>query len=180
MLIGYMRPIQEDLNCQLQKEKLQQHNCKAIFIEEHASAKKRVQLISMIESLNKGDKIIVARLYILADSTRHLVEILDLIEERGAFLQSLYENIDTSDSRGYQFTDIVRCLAEFQSDVISERTKKGMKKAKSRGVNTGRPRKPDENVQRAIEMYHSKKYSLSEIREKTWISKSTLYRYLES
>src|SRR5690625_7015263 len=86
----------------------------------------------MIESLNKGDKIIVARLFILADSTRHLVELLDLIEEKGAFLQSLYENIDTSDSREYQFTNIVKCLAEFQSDVISERTKKGMKKAKSR------------------------------------------------
>src|SRR5690625_1017666 len=103
-----MRPVQEDLNCQLQKEKLQQQNCKEIFMEEHASAKKRVQLISMIESLNKGDKIIVARLFILADSTRHLVELLDLIEEKGAFLQSLYENIDTSDSREYQFTNIVR------------------------------------------------------------------------
>jgi len=175
-----MRPVQEDFNCQLQKEKLQQQNCKKIFIEEHASAKKRVQLKRMINDLKKGDKIIVTRLYILADSTHHLVEILDLIEESGSFLQSLYENIDTSDSRGYQFRDIVKCLAEFQSDVISERTKKGMQKAKNRGVITGRPRKPDENVQRAIEMYHSKKYSLSEIREKTGISKSTLYRYLEN
>src|SRR5690625_1340112 len=151
-----MRPVQEDLNCQLQKEKLQQQNCKEIFIEEHASAKKRVQLISMIENLNKGDKIIVARLYILADSTRHLVEILDLIEEKGAYLQSLYENIDTSDCGGYRVTDIVKCRGRVQSDVISERTKKGMKMAKSRGVKTGRPRKPYNNVRRAIEMYESK------------------------
>ncbi|MBS4196652.1 recombinase family protein [Lederbergia citri] len=180
MLIGYMRPVQEDSNCQFQKEKLQQQNCEKLFIEEHSSAKKRVRLKSMIKDLNKDDKIIVARLYILADSTRHLVEILDLVQEKGAYLQSLYENIDTSNHEGYQFIDIVKCLLEFQSDVISERTKKGLDDARKRGVNTGRPRKPDENVQRAIEMYQSKKYSLSEIRETTGISKSTLYRYLES
>jgi len=175
-----MRPVQEDSNCQLQKEKMEQQDCKKIFIEEHSSEKKRVQLKKMIECLNEGDKIVVARLYILADSTRHLVEILDLIQGKGAYFQSVNENIDTGNHDGYPFIDIVKLLVEFQSDVISERTKKGLHKAKKRGVNTGRPRKPDENVQRAIEMYESKEHNLSEIREKTGISKSTLYRYLES
>lgn len=175
-----MRPVHEDPHCQLQQEKLKKQNCMKVFTEEHSSAKKRVQLKSMIEELNKDDKVIVTRLYILADSTRHLVEILEAIQEKGASLYSLFENIDTSNDTGYPFNDIVKCLVVFQSDVISERTKKGLHRAKSEGKNTGRPRKPDENVQRAIEMYESKQYSLQDIREKTGISKSTLYRYLES
>ena len=73
----------------------------------------------------------------------------------------------------------VKHLVEFQSDVISEKTKKGLNEAKQKGVVTGRPRKPDENVQRAIEMYQSKNYTLTQIKEETGISKSTLYRYLE-
>ena len=74
----------------------------------------------------------------------------------------------------------MKYLVEFQSDVISEKTKQGLYEAKQKGVTTGRPRKPDENVKRAILMYQSKKYSLAEIKAETGISKSTLYRYLEN
>ncbi len=63
--------------------------------------------------------------------------------------------------------------------MISKKTKKGLYEAKQKGVTTGRPRKPDEKVKRAITMYQSKKYSLAEIKSETGISKSTLYRYLE-
>ncbi|MGM8215976.1 recombinase family protein [Bacillaceae bacterium W0354] len=180
MLIGYIRPVQEDLNCEFQKEQLLQHHCQQLFMEEHSSANKRIQLQNMIKSLNKGDKVVVAKLYMLADSTMHLVELLDMIQEKGAHLQSINDNIDTSHKEGYSFNSIVRCLAQFQSDLISEQTKRGLYKAKKKGIATGRPKKADENVKRAIEMYESKKYSLKEIREKTGISKSTLYRYLES
>src|SRR5699024_910086 len=76
---------------------------------------------------------------------------------------------------GYSFSHIVKHLATFQSDVISEKTKKGLSKAKQKGVTAGRPRKPDENVQRAIQMYESKKYSLAEMKSETGISKATLY-----
>ncbi|KRG13993.1 resolvase [Virgibacillus soli] len=180
MLIGYMRPYQDDLDCKVQKEVLSKIGCMKFFTEEHPSAKKRIQLEQMLESLEENDKIVVTRLYILADSTRHLVELLEFIEEKGVHLHSLYEDIDTSNSEEDNFFDIVKCLVEFQSDVISEKTKKGLYKAKQKGVIAGRPRKPDANVQRAVEMYQSKKYSLSEIREETGLSKSTLYRYLEN
>src|SRR5699024_11939550 len=94
--------------------------------------------------------------------------------------QSLQKGIDTSDTVGYSFTYVFKHLSEFQSDVISEQTKKGMVKAKEKGESVGRPRKPDENVQRAIDMYQSKNYSLAEIRKETEINKSTIYRYLKS
>lgn len=180
MLIGYMRPYQDDQSCGIQLLELKKYNCVEFISEEHSTTKERPQLNYMIDNLEKGDTIVIAKLFALADSTRHLLELLLLIEERGAFIQSIKEDIDTSSASGYQFEYIVKHLVDFQSDVISERTKQGLLRAKQKGVTTGRPRKPDENVQRAIVMYESKKYSLAEIRNETGISKSTLYRYLEN
>lgn len=179
MLIGYTRPFQNDLKNKEQIEMLSKENCNKIISEEHASAKKRVELDNLITNLQVNDKVIVTKLYTIADSTLHLVEILELVERKGAFFQSIYEGIDTSNTEGYPFSYILKHLAAFQSDVISEKTKKGLHKAKQKGVTTGRPRKPDENVLRAIDMYKSKNYSLAEITNETGISKSTLYRYLE-
>ena len=180
MLIGYMRPYQEDLKCEDQLKNLNEINCTTIISEEHSSAKKRTQLENIISLLNKGDKIVVTKLFTLADSTRHLVELLEIIDSKDAYFQSLNDGIDTSNTIGYNFTDIVKHLVKFQSDVISENTKKGLYEAKQKGITTGRPRKSDENVKRAIVMYQSKKYSLTEIKDETGISKSTLYRYLEN
>ena len=179
MLIGYMRPFQEDLNCELQHKNIEKINCDVIIIEDHSSAKKRIKLKTMIDNLKQGDKIVVTKLFVFADSSLHLVELLDAVDAKGAYFQSLKEGIDTSHDSGYSFKNIVKHLVEFQSDVISEKTKKGLNEAKQKGVVTGRPRKPDENVQRAIEMYQSKNYTLTQIKEETGISKSTLYRYLE-
>ncbi len=180
MLIGYMRPNDNDQTCDIQITELRKLNCERIIAEDHSSAKKRTQLKSMMDNLKQGDIIIISKLYSLADSTRHLAELLETIEERGAYIQSIKEGINTSNRNGYQFSYIVKHLVEFQSDVISEKTKRGLRNAQKKGVTTGRPRKPDENVQRAILMYESKEHSLAEIRNETGISKSTLYRYLES
>ena len=180
MLIGYMRPYEEDFKCEYQLEKIKKANCTTIILEEHSSVKKRTELENMIDSLGIGDTIVVMKLFILADSTRHLVELLEMIYNKGAYFRSLLEDIDTSNTTGYHFIDIVKHLAKFQSDVISEKTKKGLYEAKQKGITTGRPKKSDENVKRAIIMYQSKKYSLTEIKNETGISKSTLYRYLES
>lgn len=180
MLIGYMRPSQDDLHCEIQRKRLSTLKCELIIAEEHSSPKQRIQLKRIINNLNKNDKIVITKLYTLADSTRHLVDLLEIINSKGAFIFSLKENIDTSHSTGYKFYDIVNYLVDFQSDVISEKTKNGLTAAKQKGITTGRPKKPDQNVQRAIAMYQSKKYSLAQIKEETGISKSTLYRYLEN
>ncbi|WP_394233843.1 recombinase family protein [Niallia oryzisoli] len=180
MLVGYMRPYHEDPECSDQLLLLNRMNCEKIIREEHGSAKKRTHLKDMLHHLKPGDKIIITKLFAFADSTQHLVELLETIDQKGAYLQSITEGIDTSLPEGYRFHDIIKHLLVFQGDVISEKTKQGMYEAKQKGISTGRPRKPDENVKRAITMYQSKKYSLAEIKEQTGISKSTLYRYLES
>ncbi|RSK46940.1 recombinase family protein [Bacillus canaveralius] len=180
MLIGYMRPHLQDLNCEIQLSNLTKMNCEVIIAEEHSSPKQRTQLKNIVSHLKNNDKVVVTKLFTLADSTRHLVELLEEIDSKGAYILCLTEGIDTSNKSGYAFNDIVKHLVEFQSDVISEKTKKGLSEAKENGVIAGRPRKPDKNVQRAIEMYQSKNYSLTQIKEETGISKSTLYRYLEN
>lgn len=180
MLIGYMRPFQDDLSCEKQRKYLTKLGCEVTISEEHSSPKKRVQLKSMLDTLKEGDKIIVTKLSILADSSRHLVELLEIVHSKSSFIFSLKEGIDTSNKEGYSFYDIVTHLVEFQTDLISERTKQGLSEAKEKGIATGRPRKPDKNVQQAIEMYQSKNYTLAQIKAETGISKSTLYRYLEN
>lgn len=179
MLIGYMRPYEEDYSCENQFKTLTKENCTNIISEEHSSSKERVQLEIILNNIRKGDKLVVSKLFSLADSTRHLLEILETLNIKGAYFKAITEEIDTSSSMGYDFTSIVKHLLQFQSDVISEKTKKGLYEAKQKGVSTGRPRKSDENIKRAIVMYESKKYSLAEIKAETGISKSTLYRYLE-
>lgn len=180
MRIGYMRPYQDDENLTIQTQAMNELSCDKIVVEEHASAKRRTELEQLLNGLNKGDIVVVYKLFALADSTRHLVELLQKLEEKQAHLCSYAEGVDTSISEGYPFPDIVKHLVDFQSDVISEKTKKGLYEAKQKGNHPGRPRKADDNVKRAIVMYQSNQYSLAQIREETGISKSTLYRYLDS
>lgn len=180
MLIGYMRPSHDDPTCEIQRKELTEYGCSHLFFEEHSSPKKRSQLKEALQTLQANDTLVVSRLSSLADSSRHLVELIDTIDGKAAFIFSLKEAIDTSKQAGYSFQAIVKHLVAFQSDLISEKTKQGLSEAKQKGVTAGRPRKPDKNVQRAIEMYETKNYTLAQIKEATGISKSTLYRYLES
>lgn len=180
VLIGYARPIDGDLNCEKQKTFLAELRCEEIIVERHADPKKRDELEGMLSRLETGDRVIVHSLHALADSTRHLVELLEGFEQKGATFYAASEEIDTAPDQLFPFQKIVQCLAEFQSDSISAKTKAGLLEAKEKGMHAGRPRKPDANVKKAIAMYRSKKYNLAEIKEQTGISKSTLYRYLEN
>src|SRR5699024_12411459 len=98
-------------------------SCHKIISEAHVSAKRREKLEDVLSSLQKGDKIIINKLYAIADSTRHLVELLDRIETGGASLQSIEEAVATRDANGYSFLHVVKQLTMFQCDVIGEQTK---------------------------------------------------------
>ncbi|HSJ36750.1 MAG TPA: recombinase family protein [Planococcus sp. (in: firmicutes)] len=180
MYIGYARPIDGDPTCEKQQAILEELGCEEVFIETHSSPKNRDQLKRVLARMETGDRLIVRNLHVLADNTRHLVELLELFEQKGCTLYSTNEGIDTAPDKLFSFQKIVLCLADFQSDSISAKTKAGLTVAKQKGMHAGRPRKPDANVKKAIEMYESKKYNLAEIKEQTGISKSTLYRYLEN
>ncbi|SEN80480.1 Site-specific DNA recombinase [Mesobacillus persicus] len=181
MIIGYIRTYHEDLSAEEQQKILTNIECDVIIKETDSSSNdSRVELENIMKNLQQGDTIVVTKLLVLADSMRHLVELLEVIEVKGAIFQSLTEGIDTKIDSSYSFINIAKHLLEFQSDLISQNTKKGLNKAKQQGVHTGRPKKSESEVVRAIAMYRSNEYSLAEIKKETGISKSTLYRYLES
>lgn len=180
MQIGYMRPYQDDLDCKEQIQVLQAVACEKYVMEEHALAKRRTVLEAILQDLDVGDTLVVSKLFVLADSTRHLVEVLNDLESKKAYLLSVRDQIDTRTATGRTFHTNVHSLLGLQKDIVRENTIRGMYEAKQKGSKVGRPRKLDENVKKAIQMYESKQYSLAQIKEQTGISKTTLYRYLEN
>ncbi|SDD26406.1 Site-specific DNA recombinase [Terribacillus halophilus] len=145
-------------------------------IEEREDVQGQPLLEELLEELQPGDVLVVRKLYSLANSTKHLIEICRNLKEKQAALISIEDSIDT---RGDSFFQHLEQIANFRKEVVGERTKAGLSAAKSRNRTGGRPRKPDRNVQKAIDMYRSKKYTIADITIETGISKTTLYRYLQ-
>jgi len=176
---GYTRPFGEKELNQLQFYKLHQLGEIEILQESHSHAKNRDALDVLLTKLNTGDELFVYSFYALADSTRHLLDLLHLFQERQVVVHFLANDISTSSTASYTFIDIIEKLVHFQSEMISEKTKLGLIEAQKKGNTAGRPKKSKSSITKAIEMYHAKK-SLDEIKEVTGISKSTLYRNLEN
>ncbi|WP_113928033.1 recombinase family protein [Bacillus sp. P14.5] len=179
MQIGYSRPSTIDPNCEQQHTLLYKMNCGKMIEESHSSSKNRHALEQLLSDLKPNDKLVVANLSNLADSLPHLLELLNVFEEKGAFLVAIQEEIDTEKDNHSSFKNHLIHILKFNRDTISSKTREGLKEAKLRGISAGRPKIPDENIKLAITMYQSREYTLSEIKNKTGISKSTLYRYLE-
>jgi DNA invertase Pin-like site-specific DNA recombinase len=178
MIYGYVRPLYNDERCENQLNKLK--DCKKIFREAHGSQKKRVELEQMLMVLQEGDTIIAERMFVLADTTRHLMELLKLCEKDGVTIRFLSEGICSEGELCFSLQDMMEHILNFQSDIVKQSTTLGLANAKEQGKAIGRPKKSDENIKKAIAMYHSGNYTLLDIKNETGISKSTLYRYLES
>jgi len=121
----------------------------------------------------------VWRLDRLGRSLKHLIETVGQLEERGIGFHSLQESIDTTPRGGRLIFHIFGALAEFERNLIRERTIAGLEAARVRGRLGGRPRKLDaKKTELAYRLYDEKKYAVKEICEMLGISKPTLYAYL--
>ncbi|WP_432722117.1 recombinase family protein [Staphylococcus equorum] len=179
MHLGYVRPVIINDSMIEQNKKIANYT-KDIFEESHAHNKKRIQLQLLLnENLSTGDTLYITDLCILADSTKHLVDILDRLSKMNVSLYVInlkkYINKATKES----FLEILHNITDFQSDIVKFRTRIGLENHTKEGKNMGRPKRDDKNLKDAIEMYMSKKYTLNEIKEKTNISRATLYRHLD-
>lgn len=121
----------------------------------------------MVESLSR-----------LGRSVKNLAELMELFNERNIRLVSLKETIDTTSSTGRLLFAILSSLAQFERDVLVERTKEGLNAARARGRSGGRPRSNEMALKKAIALYHTRQYSVKEVTDLTGISKSVLYRAL--
>jgi DNA invertase Pin-like site-specific DNA recombinase len=136
----------------------------------------------MVANVRQGDVIVIWKLDRLGRSLKHLVDLVGLLMEKGIGLQSLNDPIDPTTPQGRLTFNIFASLAEFERDLIRERTRAGLKAARARGRKGGRPKglsqKARATAKAAETLYRKQEHSVGEIAKMLNISKSTLYAYL--
>ncbi|CAA7197636.1 recombinase family protein [Chryseobacterium potabilaquae] len=183
MKIGYARVSTQDQNFELQEDALNKSGCEIIYKEIVSGTKAdRPELNKLIEHIRKGDVVIVYKLDRLGRSLKHLLEMVDFFNKKEVGLQSISDSIDTTTPQGRLFFNISASFAEFEKDLIRERTRAGLEAARARGRKGGRRRgmsKEAEQKAILVETYYREgKMSVMEIAKEVGISKMTLYKYL--
>jgi len=180
MLIGYARVSTDDQNLNLQRDALQAAGCERIYEDRISGAKAaRPGLAKTMEMLRGGDVLTVWRLDRLSRSLHDLILMTRQLDEAGIGLLSLQEKIDTSSSGGKLIFHLFGALAEFERNLIRERTQAGLSAARARGRKGGRPKALDPSKrQLAVKLYNEKQHTIAEICRMMEISKPTLYSYL--
>ena len=180
MFIGYARISTLSQNLDLQKDALEKAGCKKIYVEQMSgSSRIRPELEKTLEMLRNGDTLVVWRLDRLGRSLKHLIELISKLEQREIGFKSLMESMDTTTSGGKLVFHIFGALAEFEHNLIRERTSAGLAAARARGRNGGRPLKLDEKKRElAIKLYNERERSIKEICQIMGVSKPTLYSYI--
>lgn len=180
MKFGYARVSTQDQNLDMQLDALKDFGCDQIFQEKITTRKTdRPQLEEMIKVLRPGDTVVIFKLDRISRSTKHLIELSELFENKGVQFVSLQDSIDTSTPMGRFFFRVMASIAELERDIVSERTRAGLSAARARGRKGGRPKADEKKVDLAVKMYKSKDYSIKEIVEATGVSQATLYRNLK-
>ena len=180
MLIGYARISTNEQNLNLQTDALTKAGCEKIFTDTASGAKSdRTGLTEAINFMRKGDTLCVWKLDRLGPSLKHLIETVLALQALGKGFCSLQENIDTTTSGGKLFFHIFGALAEFERDIIRERTRAGLASARSRGRLGGRPSiMNSKKLKMATSLYADGKTQVGEICETLGISRATFYRHL--
>src|SRR4051794_18165227 len=181
MLIGYARVSTQDQTLNLQQDALKGAGCDPIFTDAASGASaERPGLEDALSHLRTGDTLVVWRLDRLGRSLQHLIQTVTALDSRGIGFRSVTENIDTTTSGGKLVFHIFGALAEFERDIIRERTQAGLQAARARGRLGGRPKRQPSSrkVAMAKALYADKTYSVQEICKTLGISRATLYRYL--
>ena len=178
-ILGYARVSTEQQNLDRQLDALRKYGCDIIYNEKMTGTKRdRPELAKMLDRMTEGDTVVIESLSRLGRSTKDLIELTELFQSKGVHLVSLKESIDTSTSTGKLLFTLMSAIAQFERDVIADRTNEGLKSARARGRTGGRPKTDPDAVRKAIKLYNTQQYSIKEIEELTGVKKSTLYRNL--
>jgi len=177
---SYARVSTGDQDAQLQHDALTAAGCYRIFTDTASGAlQSRPELDKLLDQLRPGDTLVVWRLDRLGRSIRHLIDQLSELQDRGIEFRSLHENIDTSSPGGRLVFHIFASLAEFERDLIRERTNAGLAAARARGRTGGRPpRLTPDQVTTAKKLYEQQDMTVAQIGEILGVSRSTIYRAL--
>jgi DNA invertase Pin-like site-specific DNA recombinase len=182
MLLGYARVSTKDQNLDLQLDALRLHGCKRFFTDTVSGAKSvRPGLDEILKEARLKDVIVIWKLDRLGRSLKHLVELVAELNQRNIGLRSLNDPIDTTTAQGRLVFNIFASLAEFEREIIRERTNAGLTAARARGRVGGRKPGLDEDAQRKARIaasYYEEGMPVNQIAKDLDISKATLYKYL--
>lgn len=181
-LLGYARVSTRDQDAALQHDALEAAGCEKIFTD-YASgvSADRPELARLWEYARPGDVVVVWRLDRLGRSLKHLTEQVEEMADAGVELRSLHESIDTTTPGGRLVFHLFSALAQFERDLIVERTRAGLAAARARGRTGGRPPKfSAEKRQMIVEMYRQHGYSAVQIAQMVQAHPSTIYRVIRA
>lgn len=182
MIIGYARVSTQDQNLDRQLDALHNAGCERIFNEKMTgthSARPELQLMMM--TLRAGDTLVVESFSRLSRSTKDLLDLVEKLTAMGVHLISLKEDLDTKTATGKMMLTVMSALSQFERDLIAERTKEGLKAARARGRQGGRPRSgTDKDRKQAYAMYKANVMSCQEIASRFGVSLSTLNRWIRT
>jgi DNA invertase Pin-like site-specific DNA recombinase len=180
MLIGYARISTRDQKPHLQRDALREAGCERIFEETASGAKRdRPELKAALDFMRSGDSLVIWKLDRLARSTRQLLETVEEFERRGLGLKILTQNIDTTNAGGRLIFTIFSAIAEFEREIIRERTCAGLDAARLRGHKGGRPRALSEkDLKQARALLTDPEITVEDVARRLGVGPSTLYRYI--
>lgn len=178
MKVGYMRVSRREQNPDLQRRALRAAGCERIFGEKASGANaEREELLAALSYVREGDVLVVWKLDRLGRSLKDLIGRMEELEERGVGFASVTEGLDTTTPGGRLVYHVFGALAEWEREVIRERTFAGLQAARARGRNGGRPAKMNERqIAQARAMLEDREISVGEVCETFGVSKTTLYR----
>jgi len=183
MKIGYARVSTREQNLNLQIDALQKAGAERLYKEVVSGARaERPVLNELLQNIRSGDILIIWKLDRLGRSLKHLIELVNELMNKGIDLQSINGPIDTTTPQGRLSFNLFASLAEFERDIIRERTQAGLSAARARGRKGGRPKglskKAESTACAAETLYNEGKLSVQQIAVQLGIAKSTLYSYL--
>ena len=176
-LIGYARVSTDDQNLHLQRDALERAGCQVIY-EDKASGKntERPELEGCLKALRSGDTLVVWRLDRLGRSLGDLVKLVTTLEEKGIEFESLQEKIETTSASGKLVFHVFAALAEFERNLISERTRAGLKAARARGRLGGRkPKLKQKDIREIKALLKDPNIPVSDIAKRFGVSRTTIY-----
>jgi DNA invertase Pin-like site-specific DNA recombinase len=180
MLIGYARASTIDQTLALQQDALGAAGCEQVYSDTASGASTdRPGLSQALSHLRAGDTLVVWRLDRLGRSLPHLIETVSQLQQRDVGFRSLQEQIDTTTSGGKLIFHVFGALAEFERDLIKERTHAGLVAARARGRLFGRPRRlTPQQVRQLRTLAKDDRNTVAEICQTLGISRATFYRYI--
>lgn len=180
MLVGYARISTRDQKPHLQIDALKEAGCQRIFSETASGARReRPELHTALDFMRSGDSLVIWKLDRLARSTRQLLDTVEDLSQRGIGLKVLTQDIDTTTAGGRLIFTVFGAIAEFEREIIRERTRAGLDAARLRGRRGGRPRAlAEKDLKEARALLTDPEITVEDVARRLGISPSTLYRYL--